>query len=75
MQNNEPVPNSEEYLDPLVYKNFPGTTIKGALPRRLNPNYEPRKKGSRLFMIPLYLWIVFVCYALVILFINYPPGP
>lgn len=33
------VSDNEEYLDPLVYRTFPGTTIKGALPRRLNPNY------------------------------------
>lgn len=34
------LPNSVEYLDPLVYRTFPMTTIKGALPRRLNPNYK-----------------------------------
>lgn len=32
--------SNEEFLDPLVYRTFPGTTIKGALPRRINPDYR-----------------------------------
>jgi hypothetical protein len=45
--------DNEKYLDPLVYRTFPGTTIKGALPRRLNPNY--RKYPSRIKR--LYNWL------------------